>query len=478
VKNAAGLLYYEEPRPALPESLTVSLHHYPTRFLVVTAASSFLLLGLTVAVGVYLNAERARTAAALGENLGSRRAAAGLEETLTDLLALRSQGVTDVQPLHERAAALLSEIQLYADKEDERDSARRIEKSFNRYLQIQDPGLATAQLRDETLPASRRLREFNTQQVLDSDRAHQVSLELLAWGFVAVGSLGSVAGLLLGYGLARGLRRAVDSLLVQVQGASDLLGQELATVRVDPAGPGIENLVERVGEVVRVLQQREREVRRAERLAAVGQLAAGVAHEIRNPLTSVQLLVQTARKDPAAALDSNDLALIDSELGRIEESLRIFLDYARPSKPLRESCDLAIIVRDTLNLTRTRAEQQQIEVRFAAPGPVMLFADPRQLRQVAMNLVLNALDAMPQRGSLEVAAVSSEDQVQLVVTDSGKGIPPEILPRLFEPFATDKETGLGLGLVVSKRIVEDHGGTIAGINRPCGGAQFTVRLPR
>lgn len=460
----------------------MSLHLYPTRFLVVTATSSTLLLACTVGIGVYLNGERARTAAELGENLGSRRAAAGLEETLTDLLALRSQGTKEVSPLHERVAAHLDEIRRFADKEAESDLARSIEASFNRYLALlnSNPISATNQLRDDTLPASRRLREYNSREVLESEREHQISLRLLAWGFVAVGSLGSVAGLVLGYGLARGLRRAVDSLLVQVQGASDLLGQELATVRLDRVGPeGIEKLVERVGEVVRALQQREREVRRAERLAAVGQLAAGVAHEIRNPLTSVQLLIQTARKDPSAGLDREDLVLIESELGRIEESLRIFLDYARPSKPQREACDLARIIRDTLNLTRTRAEQQHVAIRFAVPfEPILLFADPRQLRQVVMNLVLNALDAMPGGGTLEVETKANANVVGLFVSDTGQGIPPEIFPRLFEPFATDKETGLGLGLVVSKRIVEDHGGTIVGTNRPERGARFEVRLPQ
>ncbi len=462
----------------------MALHHYPTRFLVVTATTSGLLLASTVAIGIYLNDERVRTDAELGENIGSRRAAARLEETLTDLLALRSQGVQEVAPLHDRAASHLAEIRQFADKQAERELARVVDANFANYLALIRAGKnaeATEQLRTETLPAARRLREFNNREVSASEREHQFAIRLFAWGFVAAGSLGSVAGLVLGYGLARGLRRAVDSLLVQVQGASDLLGQELATVRVESVGTeGIEKLVERVGEVVRALQQREREVRRAERLAAVGQLAAGVAHEIRNPLTSVQLLVQTARKDPTAGgLDSNDLALIDSELGRIEESLRMFLDYARPPKPERKSSDLAAVVRDTLNLTRLRAEQQQVEVVFPAPAePVMMFADPLQIRQVAMNLVLNALDAMPRGGKLEIAAAATPGGVQLTVADTGKGIAPTILPRLFEPFATDKETGLGLGLVVSKRIVEDHGGTIRGANRSNGGAEFVVLLPR
>jgi two-component system sensor histidine kinase HydH len=397
------------------------------------------------------------------------------------LVALRTQGVQEVSPIHHRIHQQIEEIRRFADKEAERDLAKNIDASFDRYLALEQSSKveATNHLRDETLPAAHRLREFNSREVLESERQHQASVGLFAWGFVAVGTLGSIAGLVLGYGLARAFRRAVDSLLVQVQGASDLLGQELATVRVDRVGSdGIEKLVERVGEVVRALQQREREVHRAERLAAVGQLAAGVAHEIRNPLTSVQLLIQTARKDSTAGLDSDDLELIESELGRIEQSLRMFIDYARPAKPLRESCDLIPVIRDTLNLTRTRTEQQKVSVSFESVGPVLCFADPRQIRQVVMNLVLNALDAMPAGGTLEMHAEAAANGVRLRVCDSGQGIPPEIMLRLFEPFATDKDTGLGLGLVVSKRIIEDHSGTISGSNRAEGGACFEFELPR
>ena len=464
----------------------MSLKQYPKRFLVATAAPSVLLLASTVAVAVYLSGERARTAAELRENTGSRRAAVGLDETLVDLLTLRVLGVGEVATLNDRASYHIDEINRYVNKEEERSLARQVDESFQRYLELARNGqgsAATTLLRTETLPSCRRLRNFNTDEELRSEQAHNQANQWLMWGFAAVGTLGSSAGLLLGYGLARSLQRAVDSLLVQVQGASDLLGQELATVRVEQLvgtdRDGIENLVARVGEVVRTLQQREREVRRAERLAAVGQLAAGVAHEIRNPLTSVQLLIQTARRDPTAGgLDSNDLALIDAELGRIEHSLQEFLDYARPAKPERKACEPATIVRDALNLIRARAEQQSVEIRFKPPQvPVVLFADPQQLQQVMLNLVLNALDAMTTGGILEVDVKTVAGGVELIVRDTGTGIAPEILPRLFEPFATSKETGLGLGLVVSKRIIEDHGGTMSGLNLPNRGAQFTVHLP-
>jgi two-component system sensor histidine kinase HydH len=465
-----------------------SLHAYTHRLLLATAASSGLLLALCVAVAAYLNGQQVRTAAALNENIGSRRAAADLRETLTDLVALHERGVTDLEPLHERVQMHLAEIERLADKSGERSLAHGVVESFDAYLALwrsrgPSSGAAAARhLLGQTLPACDRLREFNATEIEKADREHQKTTRWLAWGFVAVGVLGSAAGLLLGYGLARGLRRAVDSLLIRIEGASGVLGQELATVEWQRDGrtapEGLSGVTDRVEKVVRQLQQRERDVRRAERLAAVGQLAAGMAHEIRNPLTSVQLLVQAARRDPAAGLTGDDLGLIDGELGRIEQLMRTLLDYARPPKLERVTCDLAAVAEGALKLVRGRAAQQGVGVKFdPPPRPVALNADPGQLRQVLVNLLLNALDAMPTGGTLVVAVGREGPNAALSVSDTGAGIAPEVLPRLFEPFATGKETGVGLGLVVCKRIAEDHGGAVRGFNRPGGGATFLVTLP-
>ncbi|MCE9566441.1 MAG: hypothetical protein K8U57_30830 [Planctomycetes bacterium] len=430
----------------------MSLLHYPGRLLIVTTASSLLLLVASVGVAMYVKSEQARTANILGEDVESRRAAANLEETLLDLIALHASGVTTVQPLHDRIARHLRTIEEFADKQDEREMAWRVADSFAEYRsqwQKHGSAWATQQLRTQILPACEQLREFNATQIEESERNHRQALRWMGWGFVAVGVLGSVAGVVLGYGLARGLRRAVNSLLVRVQGASDLLGQELATVRVERDGAavtdGVEDLVARVEHAVETLQQREREVRRSERLAAVGQLAAGVAHEIRNPLTSVQLLIQTARKDPTVGgLNPEDLSLIDDELGRIERSLKVFIDYARPPKLERISCDLGAVLEGSLKLVRGRASQQGVTLRFSPPSsPIIFDADVGQLRQVIVNLLLNALDAMPNGGTLEVIARRNGSSAEFEVSDSGKGISPEMLPRLFEPFATGKETGLG-----------------------------------
>jgi two-component system sensor histidine kinase HydH len=468
----------------------MSLHSYPARLLLVTGATSTLLLASSVGIAAYLNLQQAQTAERLTEDIGSRRAAADLRDTLIEIVAVYPRGVAELEPLHERVRSHhFPEIEQMADKPKEKELVRRVAESFGTYLTLwksrtgPSDDAAVKHLVNTTIPACEQLRDFNAVEIEKSGLAHQATLRWLSWGFGAVGVLGSGAGLLLGYGLARGLRRAVDSLLIRIQDASGILGQDVATVEWQREGhrapDGLEGLARRVEQVVGQLQQRERDVRRAERLAAVGQLAAGVAHEIRNPLTSVQLLVQTARKDPTAgALTDDDLALIDDELGRIERSLRTLLDYARPPKLDRVHCDMGTVVEGALKLVRGRAQQQGVEVVFTPPpDPIALSADPAQLRQVLVNLLLNGLDTMPTGGMIEVALGRDGSEVTVAVSDTGPGIAADMAARMFEPFATNKETGVGLGLVVSKRIVEDHGGTLRGFNRSGSGATFLIRLP-
>ncbi len=471
----------------------MALQTYPARLLFATALSSLTVLGVCAAVALYLYREQDRTADALVENIGSRTAAVNLEETLTELAARHELGVGDVTGLHEQVEDHLGEMDRFVDKERERELAAAITASYREYLTKWTGGPASPDrraalvrhLRDDTLPACRRLRDFNTAQIEESEREHRRSLRQMTWGLAVVGGLGSVGGLVFGYGLARSLRRTIHQFLVRVQGASELLSQEVSAVEWQRAGEplhdGADELLRRVEQVVLKLQRTEREVRRAERLAAVGQLAAGVAHEIRNPLTSAILLIETGRKDPAAGgLTDEDLDLVEQELHRIERSLQTFLDYARPPKLARSACDLAAVADAALALARGRADQQRVAARLRRPDRAcVLDADREQLRQVVLNLVLNALDAMPHGGTLDVAVTppGPDGTAELSVADTGPGIAADILPRLFEPFASGKETGLGLGLVVSKRIVEDHGGTIRGFNQPGGGACFVVRLP-
>jgi signal transduction histidine kinase len=339
-------------------------------------------------------------------------------------------------------------------------------------------------LRAKPLPSVQALRKFNGDEMRASEEVHRRSVNRMIWGLALVGGLGSIAGLVFGFGLARSLRRAVQQFMIRVQGASDLLGRQVPDLRIEGVGEplqdGANDLVNRVEQAVRRMNEQEREVWRAERLAAVGRLAAGMAHEVRNPLTSAILLLETAGHDPTARLTHEDLDLITQELHRIESTLQTFLDYARPPKPAWADCDLTRVVQDAVALARGRINQAGITVRLNVPAdPCRLLADRTQLVQVVLNLLLNAVDAMPTGGALtiDLAGQPTEGTVELAVRDTGPGIATDVLSRLFEPFVTGKETGTGLGLVVSRQMVDDHGGTITGSNDPGGGARFVVRLP-
>ena len=302
---------------------------------------------------------------------------------------------------------------------------------------------------------------------------------------LSIGVLGALAGLLLGYGVARHLRHSIYHLSVRVQDAASKLGQDLPAVALQEDGDlhqiheQMKTVVADIEEVVQKLQQREREVLRAEQLAALGQLAAGVAHEIRNPLTSIKMLVQTLREDLEARGAAEDLQIIEIEIRRMERCLQTFLDYARPPKPDFRPLDLAQPIGRTLALIGGRARKQHVTIDWIPPAsPVVVTADSEQIQQLLVNLTLNALDVMPlgwRPGHRP--ARRWVGTVEVSVCDTGPGIALQVLPTLFKPFTSTKETGLGLGLVTSRRIAEAHGGSLVAQNRPDGGACFTLRLP-
>jgi PAS domain S-box-containing protein len=227
-------------------------------------------------------------------------------------------------------------------------------------------------------------------------------------------------------------------------------------------------------------RSRERQMVRAEQMAAIGQVAAGVAHELRNPLTSIKGLVQVnLREADARGLPAEDLRVIEHEVRRMERTLQTFLDFARPPRPDRRRLDLTDVVDRVIALVGGRAKKQGVALRFLrSDEPAWADGDQDQLQQLVLNLVLNALDAMPNGGAVEIDLRPPRDgHVELLVRDTGPGIAPHILPKVFETFVSSKETGLGLGLPVSRRIAEDHSGSLTAYNLPAGGACFALRLP-
>ncbi len=299
-----------------------------------------------------------------------------------------------------------------------------------------------------------------------------------------LGTCGAVAGLVAGFGIARSISHSIVNLYVPIRAASGRLEEVIGPVDIAPAR-GIEHLDEilrsmadHVGTVVDRLQQTEHEVLRAEQMSALGQLAAGLAHELRNPLTSMKLLVQAAvEAGPDAGLRGRDLAVVADEAARLDRSLQTFLDFARPPGLVKRRADVRQVLNQTLELVSARASRDGVSMRSDfPPQPLVIEADHEQLRQVFLNLVLNSLDALPHGGAIQVTAAGN-DGITITVADDGPGISVQPVDQIFDPYVSTKETGLGLGLAICRRIVDAHGGQITATNGPAGGAVFTVRLP-
>jgi two-component system sensor histidine kinase HydH len=306
------------------------------------------------------------------------------------------------------------------------------------------------------------------------------------WALFVLGVGGTLGGTIAGFGIARSLRRELIELTVPIRSAMGSLNEVVGPVQVFSTNnfteldAALDSLAKRVAQVVERLQSAERERIRNDQMAALGQLAAGLAHELRNPLTAMKTIVDAARRQPQRdSIDSRDLAVFDEEIQRLNRSLQSFLDYARPPATTKRQVDLGTIAERTRQLLAGRAEQQSIRVTIERPErPVLVQADPEQLHQVLLNLMLNAFDAIGGEGQV-MLRISDDGRGSAVITvaDSGPGIPPAVRDRLFEPFVSTKESGTGLGLTICRRIVEDHGGRIAAADGRTGGATLTVKLP-
>ena len=245
------------------------------------------------------------------------------------------------------------------------------------------------------------------------------------------------------------------------------------------------------GDLDRQVRERSKQLVRSERLAGVGFLAAGVAHEINNPLSAITMATESLQGRMQKVLDDaadeekevvrQYLEMIGREAFRCQQITAKLLDFSRGQDQARNQNDLTTIISEVLALIRHMSKFRDRTIEFAQPQPCYLEFNGPEIKQVVLNLVANALESMDGGGTLEIALTEKTDQVVVTFQDDGCGMTPETVENLFEPFFTRKTAGkgTGLGLSISHRIVTDHGGTIEATSQgPGRGSTFRVFLPK
>jgi hypothetical protein len=250
----------------------------------------------------------------------------------------------------------------------------------------------------------------------------------------------------------------------------------------------IGDLGQHFNEMVQQLRESQEEIERlhrtqisrAEHLATLGEMAAGLAHEIRNPLAGIAGVVEIIGRDlPQNSAAKEVLGEVRHEVVHINKIVSELLEIARPKRPVFHPADLVAVAEHAALFARDQASARHVKMEVIKGDPLpMIELDSGQIHQVLLNLLLNAVQACEDGGKVRVEFSEDAEYVTAVVKDNGKGIPPEVLPNIFRPFFTTKGNGTGLGLSLARRIVEDHGGRLEAESEVNQGSRFVLIFPK
>ncbi|MBD3161995.1 MAG: HAMP domain-containing protein [Candidatus Eisenbacteria bacterium] len=301
---------------------------------------------------------------------------------------------------------------------------------------------------------------------VEADARFLEEIGTLRGRMIAVGTIGFLAAALLGFGLARGLTRPLARLVeaARALGRGDL-------DRPIPVGRADE-----VGFLARTLE--EDRGRLAERDRSLRAMVAGIAHEVRNPLGGIQIYAELLEGDPKLTEAQRErVRKVLGEIRRLGEIVEEFLSYARPQAPEKSAVDPGGPVQETVELLSGLLEERGVRIDLQPPeSEIRVRVDPGQLRQILLNLVRNAVEAVPPGGGVRVRWEEQGPTVAVVVEDDGPGIPLDRREQVFEPFFTTKPEGAGLGLSIVRHLVEQNGGRISLERADGGGSRFTIRF--
>jgi len=285
-------------------------------------------------------------------------------------------------------------------------------------------------------------------------------------------ALGAAASLLAGFLLARYVARPINKLVLR-------LGSEGGEAQLQFKGDEIGFLESQVNALLERVRRQERALQQAEKLSELGEIAAEIAHETLNPLAGARGMLQVLRRG-AVSIEQlpNELTAVESELRRVEDIVRRLMRYARPLEPRTRKVALREVIDRVQRAAASNPAAKGRTVEISPLPEVEWTLDPELIEQVLVNLLVNAFEASPEGGRVELQAAVDDGALRFEVRDQGPGIAQDARERLFRPFFTTKPHGNGLGLAVSRNIVLEHGGRIEAAGAPGGGAAFKVTLPR
>jgi signal transduction histidine kinase len=383
-----------------------------------------------------------------------------------------------------------------AGSDPERNIIEQVASEYGQYTAEKDRVIELHQKGDqaarEALHRSVRFRFFNILDLcekyksLHTDRINRaaVSSRSQAWtlrviaaaAMAAAFSIAAILAFVLIFQVLGPIRRL--SLETGRTGGDQGFQNEIQTLQ-----KGVEGLLEDVDQTQIELKRSREHLLQAEKMAMVGKLAAGMAHSIRNPFTSVKMrLFSLSRTLKLSASQNDDFTVISEEIRHIDQIVQNFLEFSRPPKLKMQSVRLSAVVENALQLLEHRIKFYDVDIRVSPLNlPVEVEGDPEQLKEVLVNLIVNACEAMGKGGSILIEEgfrhASAGPEAFIRMRDSGPGIPESIREKVFQPFFTTKDEGTGLGLSIAARIMEEHGGKLDLESNPGKGATFTLTLP-
>ena len=475
---------------------------------------SLILLVIAGVSAWFIHRSQNEVSDAVANHVASIRASQELElsirDTRTQLYRYLAGGdlkTLDAVPrLNQRIADAVKAAERTANTEEEQALVKRVRKGYEDFNTSYDTAIDEQGEKDpktrgvyaklseiidtiidpELLQPAHELLRLNEGILARASEQNELLARRLTLVLLGMGAFWALGGLLAGWAIPSSERRSMRQTEKRLRDAATRLDKAIPQPSTDSsvADNALDQMSKSVTAVLKKLEQTEQQALRAEQLAWVGQMAAGIAHEVRNPLMSIKLLVQAAAdRAESQNFKTRDLQVLDEEIGRLELIVSGFLDFARPPMPVKNPMNLTELLRSAIEGVQARADLQGVMIEFVGPTkPLVVPADANQIRQVVYNLMYNALDAQPGGGLIRISvnrddSLGTPSRVMIRFEDAGPGLPQQLGDSIFEPFVSTKESGLGLGLSICRRIIETHDGTLVQEKVPGLGAIFVIQLP-